>query len=325
MLIINPNPCFDRTLTLGNFARGAVMRGESAHVTAGGKGINVARVVRAFKEQATLAVLIGVKDAEAYKSLLKDEGAEFVATTHPGNIRVATIIFEADNPTSTIINERGDQVSAKDWSTFVVEIAKSVQNGDIVSCMGSFPNGVDQKSIQELVEAIHAVGGKIVFDSSPEFLGFALAAGVDIVSPNLDEAESLLQGKSADLFIGDLTNAQERAEVAAKALLEKGAEVAFVTTGSVGVAVATKDTLDFVHGVKINLVSAVGAGDSFVAGVMLKYSEYRKANLEFNWRDIAAFGVATASASCEQSLSGGMNVTRARELYDQILVSEGAA
>jgi hypothetical protein len=113
-------------------------------------------------------------------------------------------------------------------SPFVVEIAKSVQSGDIVSCMGSFPNGVDQKSIQELVEAIHAVGGKIVFDSSPEFLGFALAAGVDIVSPNLDEAESLLQGKSADLFIGDLTNAQERAEVAAKALLEKGAEVGSV-------------------------------------------------------------------------------------------------
>jgi fructose-1-phosphate kinase PfkB-like protein len=93
----------------------------------------------------------------------------------------------------------------------------------------------------------------------------------------------------------------------------------------VGVAVATKDTLDFVHGVKINLVSAVGAGDSFVAGVMLKYSEYRKANLGFNWRDIAAFGVATASASCEESLSGGINVTRALELYNQILVSEGAA
>jgi 1-phosphofructokinase family hexose kinase len=325
MLIINPNPCFDRTLTLGNFARGAVMRSESALVTAGGKGINVARVVRAFKDSAKLAVLIGVRDAEDYKSLLREEGAEFVATTHPGNIRVATIIFESDNPTSTIINERGNQVSPQDWSTFVVEIANNVTSGDIVSCMGSFPNGINQKSIQELVEAIHRKGGKIVFDSAPEFLGFALAAGVDIVSPNLDEAESLLQGKSADLFTGDLTNAQERAEKAAKALLENGAEVAFVTTGEVGVAVATKDTLDFVHGVKINLVSAVGAGDSFVAGVMLKYSEYRKANLDFNWRDIAAFGVATASASCEESLSGGINVARALELYNQILVSEGAA
>jgi len=73
------------------------------------------------------------------------------------------------------------------------------------------------------------------------------------------------------------------------------------------------------------LVSAVGAGDSFVAGVMMKYDEYRKANLDFNWRDIAAFGAATASASCEESLSGGMNVARALDLYDQILISEGAA
>jgi 1-phosphofructokinase family hexose kinase len=325
MLIINPNPCFDRTLTLGNFARGAVMRGESAILTAGGKGINVARVVRALKERATIAVLIGEQDVQVYKKLLKDEGAEYIATTHPGIVRVATIIFESDNPTSTIINERGSEVSAKDWSAFVAEIAKNVKSGEIVSCMGSFPNGINQKSIQELVEVIHSVGGKIIFDSSPEFLNFALAAGVDIVSPNLDEAESLLQGKSADLFTGDLTNAQERSEKAAKALLEKGATVAFVTTGAAGVAVATQSSLDFVHGVKINLVSAVGAGDSFVAGVMLKYDEYRKANLEFNWRDIAAFGAATASASCEESLSGGMNVARALELYDQILISEGAA
>jgi 1-phosphofructokinase family hexose kinase len=325
MLIINTNPCFDRTLTLGNFARGAVMRGESAILTAGGKGINVARVVRALKERATIAVLIGEQDVQVYKMLLKDEGAEYIATTHPGIVRVATIIFESDNPTSTIINERGSEVSAKDWSAFVAEIAKNVKSGEIVSCMGSFPNGINQKSIQELVEVIHSVGGKIIFDSSPEFLNFALAAGVDIVSPNLDEAESLLQGKSADLFTGDLTNAQERSEKAAKALLEKGATVAFVTTGAAGVAVATQSSLDFVHGVKINLVSAVGAGDSFVAGVMLKYDEYRKANLEFNWRDIAAFGAATASASCEESLSGGMNVARALELYDQILISEGAA
>jgi 1-phosphofructokinase family hexose kinase len=318
MLIINPNPCFDRTLSLSNFARGAVMRGESAVVTAGGKGINVARAMRALGSSATLAVLIGEKDAVIYKNLLKDEGAEFIATTHPGIVRVATIIFEINNPTSTIINERGSEVSAKDWSAFVAEVAKNVKSGEIVSCMGSFPNGVSQESIEELIEVIHSVGGKIIFDSSPEFLSFALAAGVDIVSPNLDEAESLLHAKSADLFTGDLANAQERSEKAAKALLEKGASVAFVTTGAAGVAVATKSSLDFVHGVEINLVSAVGAGDSFVAGVMIKYDEYLKAGQEFNWRDIAAFGAATASASCEESLSGGINPARALELYELI-------
>lgn len=324
MLIINPNPCFDRTLTLGNFARGAVMRGESAILTAGGKGINVARVVRAFKAKAGLAVLIGEKDAQIYKNLLQEEGAEYIATTHPGIVRVATIIFESDNPTTTIINERGSEVSAKDWSTFVAEIAKNVTAGEIVSCMGSFPNGVNQKSIEELVKVIHSVGGKILFDSSPEFLNYAIEAGVDIVSPNLDEAESMLQGTSADLFTGDLTNAQERSEKAAQALLARGVEVAFVTTGAAGVAVATANSLDFVHGVKINLVSAVGAGDSFVAGVMLKHDEYRKAGKEYDWRDIAAFGAATASASCEEALSGGMNVARAMELYGEILVAEGA-
>lgn len=324
MLVINPNPCFDRTLSLTNFARGAVMRGESAEVTAGGKGINVARVVRAFNEDARLAILIGEQDLAAFSKLLKDEGAGFVHATHPGIVRVATIIFESDNPTSTIINERGNEITPRDWSAYVDVISKNVQEGDLVACMGSFPNGVNQSSIKEMIDVIHAKKAMIIFDSSPEYLKFALASGVDVVSPNLDEAEALLLSKSADLFTGDLENAQARAEAAAAGLLKAGAKVAFVTAGEAGIAVASGDLVEFVHGVKINLVSAVGAGDSFVAGVVLKYQESRKNGLPINWRDLAAFGCATASASCEQIRSGGIDTSRALELFNQVLATEGA-
>lgn len=324
MLVINPNPCFDRTLHLATFSKGAIMRGDTAIVTAGGKGINVARVIRAFKKEATLAVLVGERDEKNFLELLNAEGAEFICVTHPGIVRVATIIFEAEKSSTTIINEKGHKVGKADWSRFVAKLASQVKPDEIVTCMGSFPPGIDQESIQELVDVIKMAGGVIIFDSSPEFLKFALSAGVDIVSPNLDEAEALIQSKVADHFTDDLIQAKERAEIAAQELVNRGVKIAFVTSGSAGVAIATKDSIDFVHGVKIKLVSAVGAGDAFVAGIMLKYEELRSAGQEINWKSIACFGVAAASASCEESLSGGIDVIRANEIYRQLRLTEVA-
>lgn len=324
MLVINPNPCFDRTLNLASFSKGAIMRGESAVVTAGGKGINVARVIRAFKKRATLAVLVGERDAKQFLDLLTAEGADYLCVTHSGIVRVATIIFDTNKTSTTIINEKGSQINKSEWSRFVAKLAAQIKPNEIVSCMGSFPVGVDQDSIQELIDVIKAAEGTIIFDSSPEFLEFAINAGVDVVSPNLDEAEALLFGNSSDLFTDDLTNAQNRAERAAAQLVSRGVKVAFVTAGSAGVAIATQDSVDFVHGVKINLVSAVGAGDSFVAGAMLKYEELRSMGEHVNWKSIAQFAVATASASCEQSLSGGVKIERAIELYEQLLAMDVA-
>lgn len=318
MLVINPNPCFDRTLHLDQFAQGAVMRSESAIVTAGGKGINVARVVRAFGEIATLALLIGEVDREPFIKLLKDEGADFIYTTHSGIVRVATLILEKNAPTTTVINERGSTISKVAWREYVGKISHEIHPGELVACMGSFPNGVDQDSLNELVSTVHAVGGKILIDSSPEYLAYAIKAGVDIVHPNLDEAESLLYGKDANLFTGDTSDARARAEKAAALLILQGPEVAFVTAGEVGVAVATREGVSFIEGTKIELVSAIGAGDSFVAGVLLKYQEWQAKQMKVNWREIAAFGTATAAASCEQLLSGGVNPTRVLELFNKI-------
>jgi 1-phosphofructokinase family hexose kinase len=318
LLVINPNPCFDRTLLLEHFVAGAVMRGESAEVTAGGKGINVARVARVFGQKATLALLIGAQDEALYTKLLKEEGADFVAATHPGIVRVATLIFEKGKAASTIINERGSTISKEDWSQYVQLIAQNISRGELVASMGSFPNGVSEENIVELVSVIHSVGGKILMDSSPEFLEYAIQAGVDIVHPNLDEAEAMLHSKNANIFTGDNSRAVERAEKAAVELVALGPEVAFVTAGEVGVAVATKERVDFIHGVKINLVSAIGAGDSFVAGVLVKHSESLANNQSVDWKYLAAFGTATAAASCEHIRSGRVDVNRVAELFRQI-------
>lgn len=320
MLIVNPNPCFDRTLLLSRLERGAVLRCESAQVTAGGKGINVARVARSLRKDAPIVILAGDRDVDEYCKLLNDEDADFKVTTFAGRVRVASIYMEKDSPAITIVNEKGSIITAADWDLYLSEIKKAIKPQQIVACMGSFPNGVTQESIHALVEVVHQHQGLFLMDSSPEFLAYGLAAGVDFVSPNLDEAESLIYGSDSDLFTGDSTDAEQRAKSAAVELCKMGAKIALVTAGEAGVAIANRFEVEFVHTVEVEVVSAVGAGDSFVAGFISKSEEQGDVTNsdEIDWRLSAEFGCATAAASCENDRAGHINPVRVSEIFKSI-------
>ncbi len=296
------------------------MRCESARVTAGGKGINVARVARSLQKDAPILILAGDQDVDDYCKLLNDEEADFKVTTFAGRVRVASIYVEKDSPAITIVNEKGSTITAADWNSYLSEIEKAIRPRQIVACMGSFPNGVTQESIHSLVEIVHQHQGLLLMDTSPEFLSYGLRAGVDFVSPNLDEAESVIYGSASDLFTGDSTDAEQRAKSAAVELCKMGAKIALVTAGEVGVAIANQFKVQFVHTAEVDVVSAVGAGDSFVAGFILKSEEQGDVTNfdEINWRFSVEFGCATAAASCENDRAGHINPERVGELFKSI-------
>jgi 1-phosphofructokinase family hexose kinase len=319
LLIINPNPCFDRTLTLNKLERGAVMRADSAVVNAGGKGINVARVVRALGEKASLLLPVGNADAASFAKLLAAEGADFKSVEYPGIVRTATICLEQTSKAITIINERGSTITTADWNRFIETLASEINPNDFVVCMGSFPTGVNASDVATLVASVHNAGGYMLVDSSPEFLDYAITAGADVVSPNLDEAESLLHNKTADHYVGDHSNAKIRSEKAALELNQMGIPVAIVTAGEVGVAIAFSANVYFIETIPIHLVSAVGAGDSFVAGLILNAEDQGLNFTDIDWLTAVVYGMACAGASCEQVLAGGVDPKRVAELNLEIL------
>lgn len=320
MLILNPNPCFSRTLHMDQFERGAVMRTESAEVRAGGKGIDAARVAHSLNQKAPLIVLMGDRDANEYCRLLSEEKIDFKYTTYLGSIRVATMYLETSSPTTTIVNEEGATISNADWTTYLAEVAREIKPGEIVACMGSFPHGVTQESITELADMVHRNGSLLLMDSAPHFLAYGLAAGVDIVSPNLDEAEAVINSTTEDFFTGDTQRGQERAESAALKLCEMGAKVAIVHAGALGAVIAHAGTANFVASPKVSVISSVGAGDSLAAGFVLKSEEQgdvRKFD-SIDWKLSLQYGVATAAAACEKGRSGEVVPERVAAIFDRL-------
>ena len=306
---------------MSHFERGAIMRAPSAEVRAGGKGIDAARVGKSLKKRSPLLVLIGDLDGDQYSRFLAKEGLDFKTSSYHGKIRVATMYHEDNSPTTTIVNEEGPSISQGEWDAYLAAIQHEIKPREIVASMGSFPIGISEENIAELISLVHRSKSLIFFDAAPHFLIWALRHGADIVSPNLDEAEAVIKGFSEDLFRGEDSNGQTRAERAALALCIMGAKLAIVHAGALGAALAFSGKTIWVPTVEVMVKSSVGAGDSLAAGFILKSEEQGDVTEMdlIDWKLSLQYGTATASAACEMGRSGDLDAIRVQQLFDQLL------
>ena len=327
MLVATPNLCFDRTLRLTLLAPGAVHRSGQAEVTAGGKGVNVARVLRSHGYRPVVAGLVPTVDGEQLCRLLQQEGADLVGVPVVGRTRAATVLVE-DAGRVTVVNEPGPQLDAATWDAYRAAVAAALAHHDVLVCTGSLPPGAPADAYGQLTALAHEHGAVAIVDAAREALAGALTAGPDLVSPNLAEAEAVLAGRHHDpeTVDEDAADLVDRALAAARALVAAGARRAVVTLGGAGAVMVTGDGVaghgtgartGSGHGLllrapRVEVVSPVGAGDSFVGGLVVGLVRGE------TWPDAVRRGIATATASVEQLLAGGVDVARAEELLTQV-------
>ena len=305
---------FDRTISILEMVPGAVIRTRSVELTAGGKGINVARVLRELADRAPILIPIGVDDRLRYESLLAGEGAEYITVEVPGGVRVASIYLEEAVERITVVNDAGWPMAGGDWDRVRAAVREHIASGDTVLCMGSFPLDLPVGSLGALIDDVHAAGARILVDTAPQWLPEAVRHGADVVTPNLDEAEATVATTGTDvMYSHTLTpeTVRPRAEQAAEALCAGGARMALVTAGSAGVAMGRDGDVAWFPAYPVDAVSTVGAGDSFVGGLSHVWSR----SADVDWDQAINFGIAAAAASCEHVLAGGAKAERINEIF----------
>lgn len=303
MLIVNPNLCIDRTIDLDHLKPGDVHRTGTARVTLGGKGINVARVGRRLGHRATILGFVPSQDAARLQALAAGEGAELVGVDVTGVARVATILLEASGRV-TVLNEPGATAPSAAWDRLLDDVRVAASGHESVACSGSLPPGSPADAYGQVVAVARGAGLRSVVDATGEALSQALAAGPDIVSPNLSEAEAVLLGRSGEVVEPSGPDVVERAAHAVVGLVERGARQAIVSAGSHGAAFNLDGHVAWCRAPKVEVVNPIGAGDSLVGGLIHALEGGA------TFADAVRFGVATASASCEYPLAGGVDVAR---------------
>jgi 1-phosphofructokinase len=317
VIVVNPNLCFDRTLWVEAFEAGTVSRPHRVEITAGGKGVNVARTVTDLGGTCTLLGFVADHGGEELLRLLAEEHIDVESVAVDGSVRSATIVIEASQR-ATVLNEPGPVLDATHLESMLAVLADALDGADqeaghdLVVCSGSLPPGLPVDAYAQITRLAHEHGAECAVDGARTALAEALAAGPDLVCPNLDEAEGLTTGivLESSHEVHELDEVRDRALSAAHGLRAAGAVRAVVTASSHGAAYADEAGDQWISAPRVQVANPIGAGDSFVGGVAAARATGTP------WHEAVRRGVAVASAAVEQPRAGRVDLSRVEQLVD---------
>lgn len=313
MLVVTPNLGFDRTLRTDRFEAGTVSRPFEVVVTAGGKGVNVVRTLSDLGRHARLLGFVAEGQGPELERLLGEERIDLRPVRVSGSVRSNTIVIEA-NGRATVLNEPGPQLGEEECEALLAAVREELVVGDgptVVVCAGSLPPGLPEDTYGRVARVAQDYGGVVLVDASGRALAAALGFGPDAVTPNLGEAEMLLDGAPTERSSHDESVEQTRAAAldAAARLRHLGARTAIVTAGSHGVAWVEEDgSTGWVASHEVAVVNPIGAGDSFVGGLAAALVAQQ------SWGTAVLHAVAVAGAAVEQATAGRVDAHRVAEL-----------
>ena len=315
ILVVCLNPAVDVTYRVKRLYVGTSHRVDSVTRRAGGKGINVARVLRALGGTPTLIGLAGESGSTVFVPELARERIACDFAHVGGESRQTVTVVDgggADDASgagdrATVLNEPGPAITQREWSGFCALYTRRLTDAKAVVLSGSLPPGLPSSTYAELTASARSRGAKVILDADGEALRSALGAGPDVVKPNADEAAVVLGRR--------IETAQDARE-AADALRERGAGAAVVSRGARGLVASVGDR-DYQVGLDEPIAgNPTGAGDALVA--VLAAGLARGVGLP----NLLCDAVAISAAAVAVPHAGGFDPEVARELRPRLTAEE---
>ena len=309
ILTVTLNAAIDRTLAVPNFHVGRRHRAVEQTAVAGGKGVNVARALRALGRPVLATGTAGGGTGGRVIELLEDEGIanDFIRIGEES--RMSTAVIDPTDGVTTEINERGPALSGTERERAVERILYLAQGAQIVVLCGSLPRGVPVELYGQLVEELHRLGVKSVLDTEGEPLRVGTRSGPDLVTPNVTEAEELVGHEFAD---------DEDKLNGVREIVELGARDAVITYESGSVALLGGDSAERIaYRVTVEPrepMSPIGAGDAFLAGYVAGLYEGRSAE------DCLRFASACGAESVRHVGAGVIDPREVERLLPEVTV-----
>ena len=259
ILTVTMNPSIDTRYQLDKLVIDDVNR-VTAQKTAGGKGLNVSRVLLQLGDDVLATGLLGGHMGAYMAELMDADGVRHDFAPVQGETRVCLNILHEGNQTELL--ESGPEVSPAELEGFTAKFKALAAQADVVTISGSLPRGVNAGYYAELVRLAHEAGAKVLLDTSGASLDAALASSVkpELVKPNLSEINGLLHTSYTPQDAADLQQAL-------------AADERFANIPWVVVSMGAAGSVGFHNGrgfravtPRVEAVNATGSGDSTIAG-----------------------------------------------------------
>ncbi len=267
IVTLTANPSLDRTVTLAAPLRpGAVQQASSVREDAGGKGINVARVIAAAHVPAVAVLPMAMDDP--FDTALRATRLPAQRVQISGHARANLTITDPGGET-TKLNLPGATLSDHDREALVHAVVECCAGAEWLVLAGSLPPGAGERFYVDIIRAVRARWGddapRVAVDTSGPALTAVVADGEpDLIKPN-DEELAELAGVALDAS----TDLPHAVLDVARRLVPSKVRAALVTLGAHGAVLVDGDGAWAAAPPPIKVVSTVGAGDSSLAGYLL--------------------------------------------------------
>jgi 1-phosphofructokinase len=264
------------------------MRTERVSRGAGGKGLNVARVLTTLGVPALATCPLGGAERPVFESLLAPAKFAFQALEIAGDVRT-NVTLSAAGKSVCKVNQPGPRISAHEWHALKTELATLCAGKAWVVIAGAPAPGLPTGAYAELTRLAHAAGAQVALDCAGPALAAALAEHPDLIKPNRTELAATV-GRNLPTRAALLKAMRE--------MQSRGARRVVVTDGGRalwGLPTATDAApgLCRVQPPRVAVQGVVGAGDACLAGLIAALLRGRPLAEALKWG--AACGAATSA------------------------------
>ncbi len=284
------NPALDVSTTTETVRPEHKMRCGPSRVDPGGGGVNVSRVIDRLGGHSTAIYAVGGPTGQAYRQLLEAESITAKAIAIVGSTRENVTIDETSTGQQFRFVLQGPELTEAEWQRCLDATEAAMQWGGYVVVSGSLAPGVPDDLYARVARRARELGVRCIVDASGAALAAALDEGVYLVKPS---------GRELGELVGaELTSIDDKTAAAQQLVAEGKAEVVALTVGGEGAVLVTADSVTKLASPPITVKSTVGAGDSFLAALVLRLAQGH--DLAAAFRAGVAAGAATATTEATE-------------------------
>lgn len=310
ILTITMNPSVDISYPLAQFILDDVNRVDNVRKTAGGKGLNVARVTHLAQEPVIATGLLGGTIGLYIKKALDRDAIQHDFYEIDAESRNCIAILHDDCQTEIL--EAGPIIGMDEQKAFKNHFAKLLTKVDVITISGSLPKGITCHYYADLIEMAHQQQKKVLLDASGESLQAAInhANPPYLIKPNHEELSQLVGKKlSADNIQGLMTAIKTN-----DALMN--IPMVVVSLGKYGAFAKYHHQFYRATIPKINVINPVGAGDSTLAGLAIGI--VKQESIHHILKRAMTYGMLNTM----EAQTGYINIENYSGLFDQVEVVE---
>ncbi|HCZ7854406.1 TPA: 1-phosphofructokinase [Staphylococcus aureus] len=273
------NPSIDYVIFTNDFKIDGLNRATATYKFAGGKGINVSRVLKTLDVESTALGFAGGFPGKFIADTLKNSAIQsnFIEVDEDTRINV-----KLKTGQETEINAPGPHITSAQFEQLLQQI-KNTTSEDIVIVAGSVPSSIPSDAYAQIAQITAQTGAKLVVDAEKELAESVLSYHPLFIKPNKDELE---------VMFNTTVNSDEDVIKYGRLLVDKGAQSVIVSLGGDGAIYIDKEISIKAVNPQGKVVNTVGSGDSTVAGMVAGIAS--GLTIEKAFQQAVACGTATA-------------------------------